>query len=390
MKKIIKKALTASIICCLVITAAFQTSAYTLMEKGQKTAATAKYFLSLDAPGTGSVGGEWMVLGLARCFALSEDFRSSYYETVVNHINETGSEKLDKNKSTENSRIIIALSSIGKDCTNIEGYNLIKPLSDFDFVTYQGLSGPVWALIALDTLNYKIVPDSTVKNQTTRAKLINYILEKQVPNGGWAFFGSATDPDMTGMAIQALAKYYNINDEVKTAVDKALSALSKMQNDNGGFTSWGSENSESCAQIVTALASLNRDSDLESDFIKNGNTLTDNLISFSTENGFSHEVGGAYNQMATEQALYALMSYFRIKDSQTSLYDMSDLDVDMAPDDTNLDGSVNIMDASTIQRHLAKLITLSDLQFENADFDGDGRTTISDVTAVQKYLSGIH
>ena len=35
------------------------------------------------------------------------------------------------------------------------GYNLITPLLDYDSVIKQGINGPAWALIALDTIDYE-------------------------------------------------------------------------------------------------------------------------------------------------------------------------------------------------------------------------------------------
>ncbi len=62
-------------------------------------------------------------------------------------------------------------------------------------------------------------------------------------DGGWALDGNATDVDMTAMAIQALAPYYNkSNKTVKDAVDTALAWLSTKQNSDGGFSSWGKAN----------------------------------------------------------------------------------------------------------------------------------------------------
>ena len=65
--------------------------------------------------------------------------------------------------------------------------------------------------------------------QTTREKLIQQILDKQLSDGGWALSGTKSDPDMTAMAIQALAPYYEKNSGVETAVEKALQTLSTMQ-----------------------------------------------------------------------------------------------------------------------------------------------------------------
>ena len=351
----------------------------------EKLESTGEYLLSQGVPGVGSVGGEWRALGLARAGKITSELSDGYYENLVSYIEENGSAKLDARKSTENSRVIIALSAIGKDATDVAGYNLLEPLADYDFVTWQGLNGPVFALIALDTYNYEIPNSGDGVTQTTRENLINYILESQLENGGWTFFGSTADPDMTGMAIQALAPYYSKNADVKNAVDKALDVLSASQQDNGGFASWGTVNVESCAQVLTALASLGIDADTDERFIKNGNTLVYAIMEFSVENGFAHIKDSAYNQMATEQAYYALVSYNRVKNGKTSLYDMSD--VKELKYDVNGDGVVNVQDCTLIQKYSADLAELTDEQLKKADCNNDGIVNVIDATTLQKIIA---
>lgn len=347
----------------------------------QKLDSTGDYLLSLGVP---TAGNEWRVLGLARAGKITSELSDGYYSSLESYVKEIDSAKLDSRKSTENSRVILALSAIGKDATDVAGYNLLEPLADFDFVTWQGLNGPVFALIAFDTYNYEIPTAADGATQTTRENLISYILDSQLENGGWTFFGSTADPDMTGMAIQALAPYYNKNADVKNAVDKALDVLSSSQQDNGGFASWGTVNVESCAQVLTALSSLGINADTDERFIKNGNTLVDAIMEFSVENGFAHVKDGGYNQMATEQAYYALVSYNRVKNGKTSLYDMSDAKNLMY--DVNGDGVLNIVDCTLIQKYAVSLEELSDEQLKKADCNKDGTVNVMDATTLQKMI----
>lgn len=55
--------------------------------------------------------------------------------------------------------------------------------------------------------------------------------------------------------------------------------------------------------------------------------------------------------------------------------------------DTNLDGIVDIDDATFVQKHLAGLIKFNDEQIKTADADGDGELTIHDATAIQKIVA---
>ena len=165
----------------------------------------------------------------------------------------------------------------------------------------------------------------------TREKLIETILGAALEDGGWTLSGTKADPDMTAMAIQALAPYYKTNETVKAAVDKALEALSALQRGDGGFGSWGTVNSESCDQVIVALTALGIDPTTDSRFIKNGLTVLDALAGFYVDGGgFRHTAGGERNGMATEQGYYALASYYRFLNGQTSLYDMSDVAVQTA------------------------------------------------------------
>ena len=324
-----------------------------------------------------------MVIGLARSGKISKEFSDGYYSNAESYVKTVGSSKLHRSKSTENSRMIIALTAIGKDPRDIAGYNLLTPLADFNFVKKQGINGPVWALIAFDTMQYDIPTDPSVSVQTTREKLINYILSNQCTDGGWDLNGESADADVTGMAIQALEPYVTKNTGVREAVEKALNVISNSQNSNGCFMTGGEATPESSAQIITALSAMNIDSNADERFIKSGNSALDGLLSFSVENGFEHTKGKGYNQMSTEQSYYALVSFDRYKNGQNSLYDMTDL---IAKGDVNQSGSATIADATLIQKYIAKIAGFTLLQQNLADINKDGKVDINDVTALQKYL----
>lgn len=55
--------------------------------------------------------------------------------------------------------------------------------------------------------------------------------------------------------------------------------------------------------------------------------------------------------------------------------------------DVNLDGTVNITDATTVQKYLVGTINLNDLQIKVTDTNGDDKVDISDATTIQKYLA---
>ena len=282
---------------------------------------TGDFMATLGTPTVNSTGGEWMVIGLARS---GRTVPAGYYDNVVKYVkaNADANERLHPTKVTDNARVILALTAIGKDVTNVGGHNLLKGLDSMDYVQAQDINGPIFTLIALDSHNYPTMGD------VTREKLIQVILDAQLNDGGWNLSAENADPDMTAMAIQALAPYYKTNETVKAAVDKALEALSALQRSDGGFDSWGTVNSESCAQVIVALTALGIDPTADSRFVKNGHTVLDALAGFYvTGGGFRHTAGGERNDMATEQGYYALAAYYRFANTQTRLYDMSDVTI---------------------------------------------------------------
>ena len=298
---------------------------------------TGDFMGTLGTPTVNSIGGEWMVIGLARS---GRPVPAGYYDNVVKFVRENAdkNERLDRNKVTENARVILALTAIGKDVTNVDGHNLLKGLDNMAYVQTQGINGPIFTLIALDSHNYPTMGD------VTREKLIKVILDAQLNDGGWTLSGTKADPDMTAMAIQALAPYYKTNETVKAAVDKALEALSALQRNDGGFGSWGTVNSESCAQVIVALTALGIDPATDSRFIKNGLTVLDALASFYvTGGGFRHTAGGDLDGMATEQGYYALAAYYRFVNAQTRLYDMSDVTIQTGGSNTPATGDTGVL-----------------------------------------------
>ena len=285
---------------------------------------------AVKAPQVGSIGGEWAVIGLARSgAAVPQSYWDNYYAAAESYVKACGG-VLHEKKYTEYSRLIVALTSIGADPANVAGYNLLTPLGDFDKTIWQGINGPVWALIALDCGSYDLPVNPSAAKQATRQMYVDEILSRQLDDGGWNLTdkgGSGkADPDMTGMVLQALAGY-QAQSAVKSATDKALSCLSTMQDATGGFTSWGSGNAESTAQVITALCALGIDLN-DSRFVNGGHSLLDDLLSYQQSDGsFLHTHSGSASQMASEQGLYALAAALRSAKGQSSLYRMDDVSI---------------------------------------------------------------
>ena len=315
----------------------------TLGKVSEPYISTGDYMEELGTPNVGAIGGEWMVIGLARSGRTVPGVED-YYQKAVEYVQQSidpDTGRLHKAKSTDNSRMILALTAIGKDVTNVGGYNLLAGLSDLEFVKYQGNNGPIWALLALDCGNYPAPNGGT----TTRQALIDELLRVQTSDGGWTISGDRADSDMTGMALTALAPYYKKDPTVKQAIDKAIARLSEMQDDDGGFsTTYGDgkyiATSESTAQVLTALSALGIDGDTDSRFVKNGSSVVDALLRYYVKGGgFKHIMDSEIDGMGTEQAYYALTAYYRFLSGKTNLYDMTDI-IDMGGDVVTVEPTV--------------------------------------------------
>lgn len=286
-----------------------------------------------SAPVVSYLFGEWAVLGQARAkVPLSEAYIAAYYEKVVAYVKANiGSDGIlrapdDKNTPviTDNERIALALTAIGKDPANVGGKNLLTALQDRNIMQVTDTSdtdinGLVFGLLALNSRNY--TPDTSWLAQA--------ILGQQNADGSWSAKADTKpvgDVDMTAMALQALAPYYKDggNETVNTAVEKALNWLS------GKYRS-GYDSSESCAQVVIALSALNLDANTDARFTKTveGKTLSvlGNLLQYrvAENGGFKNRFADkAVNEMATEQALCAMAAYARFTEKANALYDMTD------------------------------------------------------------------
>lgn len=57
--------------------------------------------------------------------------------------------------------------------------------------------------------------------------------------------------------------------------------------------------------------------------------------------------------------------------------------------DVNFDGSIDIVDATEIQKHIVNINALSDEQLAVADVNGDGNINVIDATQIQKYIANL-
>ena len=318
--------------------------------------------------GASSTATDWMALAMGRYgYFDSADGKytyliddgtgyTDYLNAMKSYVEKTYTENggtLHSVKATEWHRGVVAIAALGGDPTSFGIYNgqPINLIADGSYNCKvkggpgkQGINGWIWGLIALDTGVYEVPSDAAYQ----RELFIKEILKMQLTDGvdgnkygGWVLggYGSSSDVDITAMAIQALAPYYNddtvytykneisgeeVSKTVRQCVDEAFDRLGSMMNDKAGFTSWNTDNSESIAQVIVALTSVGIDPQKDSRFItSDGLTLLDGLLRFrDTNGGFCHVVGSGWNSMANDQATYALVAYWRFENKMRALYDM--------------------------------------------------------------------
>lgn len=295
------------------------------------------YILSKDTkPDYSSI---WNVIGLKRSgLYVPESYINLFYSNVIAYC-ESKDWQITRAKYSDYSKLILALTAIGVDARNVMGHNLLAYLSDYENVSRQGNNGTIWALIALKSNPaYEIPEDPSAVQQNSEELLVKKVVGMQCQDGGWTLMGTTGDSDMTGMAMQALASYYNKDgyEDVTAAIDKGLAWIEKNQLSSGGFGTMNTETSESVAQIITALCGVGIDCGEDARFIKNGKWPMTGLFQYyMPEGGFMHVAadagnngggaGGIIDGMATEQGLYATVAYRRFLDGETFLYDMSDV-----------------------------------------------------------------
>ena len=295
-------------------------------------ATMAQLAATVTEPVFGTTAGEWTVLCLARggYYAKDNAYFTDYYNRIVETVNTTATKvnmsgALHKSKSTENSRLIVALSALGIDATSVGDWDLVEAYSanGFSWIKKQGLNGTIWALIALDSGNY------ATSDPTIRQQCIDAIVAAQHDDGGWSLMANktfASDPDITGMALTALYPYRDQR-EVAEACGEAFDCLSAIQNDDGTYSSGGAKCSESCSWVIVSTTTWGINPDTDSRFIKNGKSVVDGLLAHYLPDSaaFQHIIGAGSNAMATDQSCYALVAYDRFLNSKSALFDYSDV-----------------------------------------------------------------
>ena len=262
--------------------------------------------------GNGGNGNEdWFVFDLARAGVTIPE---SYCQTVTVDKISTLSEAI---------HAVLALSAAGKTVSS----EMLTELASYTDTAYYPTDVSS-ILLAFNTKNYSIPAGYTMPDggALTKESLISYLLADQ--NAATGAFqmpdyynpgSSVDDLDTTGMAVQALAPYYDTDTAVRSAIDKALTYMGQQQNADGSFSAWGSPSAETTAQVIVALTAMGLD---PAKYY--AHSCIDGLLTLSlSEGGFIAGWSQAYNDMSTYEGFYALVAYRRYLAGKNALYDMT-------------------------------------------------------------------
>lgn len=235
---------------------------------------------------------------------------------------------------TDYERTLVGLVSAGQDVTHFVYDDAMYASSGgtkgyIDFIREirngvagglgQGINAAIWGLAALNAVDYdKAAYSDTLYNEDY---FIEYIL-KNKSGEGWAFgTGGSADPDMTGMALYALAPYRDDTRQfggttVKAEGMKAIKHMGVTQLENGRFGSWGTVNSCSSAQVIMGIVAWGIDPQGEMFTKKNGNALT-GLMSYYLGDGtfkYTNSFDPSFGTPQSLEGLISVISYYESSD----------------------------------------------------------------------------
>ncbi len=154
---------------------------------------------------------------------------------------------------------------------------------------------------------------TTALSRTTPALAATVLKDAQQGNGGWEWSpGWGTDTNSTALAIQALLAAGESTGS--TAIVNGLNYLDSAQNNDGGFpydptSPWGTgSDTNSTAYVVQAILAAGQDP-LAGDWVISGTNPISYLLGMQLPDGsFEWQSGLGSNQLATQQAIPALLS----------------------------------------------------------------------------------
>ncbi len=311
----------------------------------------------------------WTVINIARYDKLKDDSEiqdllDKWFEAEKRSFKEMYAENKDMTQelTTTWQRELIAITAAGFDPADIKEYTKGTYGEDdpgFDLVqavvNEVGKEGahmhvPFW-LIGLDSGDYATSSDyqTDVNNRVQKVyKLMNM-----------GVFGAADGigMDYVGMYTQGLAKYINpkegtiyydvaqkVNEMLKadgkdyTIAQKAektaqIAAMKEYQCPLGGWITYGNYNPATTAQAVVMLSCMGIDAFSEELTTEAGYNMLDSFIQAGCnldENGLPVSIKDTYEMTMNKsfystQAIYAIISWYRLMNNQTALYNCTDV-----------------------------------------------------------------
>lgn len=283
--------------------------------------------------------------------------------------------------ATEVEKAIIALNALGYDVENLKvDGTKVNALDKLFACDIKSASAKIFALCAIDAGNFAI-PENV---KETRESMVKNLLEIQTTDKGWTWMPLSENPtadiDMTGMALVALAPYYMATDataaglteetynNVKDAVDAAITMLSEKQRMNGSYG-----NTDTDAMVIVGLASLGIDANADEKFVKNGKSLYCGMYEYLLEDcsGFGWTNNTECNAFATNDAFRALVAYAKMKETGKA-YNIYMADTDGVKVSVN-SKSYEVGDKATLSENKKATYTSSDVSV--VEVTGEGEIT---------------
>ncbi|MFA7637389.1 MAG: S-layer homology domain-containing protein, partial [Monoglobales bacterium] len=205
------------------------------------------------------------------------------------------SESLDETSAvTDYAGIIFGLIASGENVHDVWGRDIAEELAEKQDPA-TGLFGSfpnqqIYSILALDA----------AKEPYNRTAAIDALIDFRAENGAFGYSPTNPDIDLTAMALLVLDKTRHA-----AIINSCVTYIAESQLENGGFSSWGIENSNTLCAVISAIATL----DLLEDerFIKNNRSLAEVLSDYILDSGMlTWEAGYTdENLMATQQGLIA-------------------------------------------------------------------------------------
>lgn len=259
----------------------------------EQTKKTAEYVKEkVPNPNISAIGGEWAVRGIAESgIEVDNSYFEVYYDTVRAKV-KSQKGKIHEEYYSDYARVILALNAIGKDPKNVEGFDLTKPLEEYEELTKQGVNAVAYTLVAINECNVSL------EHEQAYVKFLVKEMENMLTEQ------NKRDMDFISMGLFGLS-FYQDDVTVKKVIEDSIKYLSNMQQENGTMGSC-----ESTSEAIIALTQVEVNVFYDKRFVKKEGSLGESLMNYQVDKGgFLHmEDGETADEMATEKALLALCS----------------------------------------------------------------------------------